>query len=226
MKFNILLVEDQVEIRAVVSKYLEKENYNVFATEDGFEALDVFSDNDINLMILDVMMPGITGFEVLEEIRKISDVPVIMLTAKEQEIDRIKGFDLGADDYVVKPFSTRELMRRVKVVLKRTYKDVDERILKYKSLELNEGNMKLLKDSKEIEITATEFNILKVFFYNIGQVLTRDQIISKAYGFNFEGESRSIDTYIKRIRKKIEGDPKKPEYITTKYGAGYIFGGK
>lgn len=224
MSLGILLVEDQEEIRNVVSKYIENEGYILYVAKDGFEALEKFNESDINLIVLDVMMPGIDGFEVLEEIRKISDVPVIMLTAKQEEIDKIKGFDLGADDYVSKPFSSRELMRRIKAILKRVYKEDNDIILKYDTLELNESSKKLFKNSREIEITSIEFNILKVFLKNKGQVLSRDQIINKVYGYNFDGEIRSIDSYIKRIRKKIEDDPKEPKLIITKYGAGYVFG--
>lgn len=224
MSLGILLVEDQEEIRKVVSKYIENEGYKLYVAKDGFEALEKFNEGDISLVVLDVMMPGIDGFEVLEEIRKISDVPVIMLTAKQEEIDKIKGFDLGADDYVSKPFSSRELMRRIKAILKRVYKEDSDIILKYDSLELNESSKKLFKNSKEIEITSIEFNILKMFLKNKGQVLSRDQIINKVYGYNFDGEIRSVDSYIKRIRKKIEDNPKEPKFIVTKYGAGYVFG--
>lgn len=224
MKFTVLVVEDQKEIRDLVSKYLAKEGYDFTIARDGFEALDRFSKDEFHLVLLDIMMPGIDGFEVLKEIRKISDIPVIMLTAKQEEIDRLKGFDIGADDYVVKPFSIRELMRRIKVIFKRIYHESDEIVYKLRDLSLHTKSMKLYKDNKEISITSAEYKLLFVLFQNKGQVLTRKQLIDLAYGHDYEGYDRSIDSYIKRIRQKIENNPKKPEILITKYGAGYVFG--
>lgn len=225
MKKFVLIVEDQKEISDIVAKYIEKEGYDYFVADDGFKALEFINNNKVHLVLLDVMMPGIDGFDVLREIRTISDMPVVMLTAKEQEEDRIKGFDLGADDYVVKPFSARELMRRIKVILKRVYHESDEKVYTCKNLSLNTSNMKLFKSEVEISITSSEFNLIKTFFINKGQVLSREQLIELAFGDDYDGFDRSIDTHIKRIRQKIEVNPKKPEILITKYGAGYIFGG-
>lgn len=225
MKKNILIVEDQKEISDILSKYIKKEGYDYYIASDGFKALEYVNDNKLHLALLDVMMPGIDGFEVLKEIRTISDLPVIMLTAKEEEVDRIKGFDLGADDYVVKPFSARELMRRIKVILKRVYHESDEKIYECGNLTLDTSSMKLFKSGNEVTITSSEFSLLKVFFINNSQVLSREQLIELAFGDDYEGFDRSIDTHIKRLRQKIETDPKKPKYLITKYGAGYIFGG-
>ena len=225
MKYNILVVEDQSEISSIVSKYLDRENYDSFVASDGFKALEYFNNHECYLVLLDVMMPGIDGFQVLKEIRLLSDVPVIMLTAKQEEIDRIKGFEIGADDYVVKPFSARELMKRVKAVLRRTYHDADEIVYNFKNLKLFSRSMKLYKDEKEVELTSLEFNLLFTLFKNKGQVLTREQLINLSFGSEYEGYDRNIDSYIKRIRQKIENDPKKPELLITKYGAGYVFGG-
>lgn len=137
MKYQIMLVEDQKEISDIVSKYLEKEGYTYYFAKDGFEALDIFNNNNIHLVLLDIMLPGIDGFEVLKEIRKVSDVPVIMLTAKQEEVDRLKGFDMGADDYVLKPFSVKELMRRIKRLIKRIYAADDEITYEYRNLSLH-----------------------------------------------------------------------------------------
>lgn len=225
MKYQILVVEDQKEISEIVSKYLDKEGYGYHLAKDGFEALNIFNSNVIHLVLLDIMMPGIDGFEVLKEIRKISDVPVIMLTARQEEIDRLKGFDTGADDYVVKPFSVKELMRRIKTFIKRIYHDSDEIIYHCKDLSLHTKSMKLYKKNEEIQITSAEYSLLHVMFKNQGQVLTREQLIELAYGNEYEGYDRNIDSYIKRIRQKIEEDPRNPQILVTKYGAGYIFGG-
>lgn len=226
MEYKILVVEDQKEISDIVSKYIAKEGYGVYVANNGFEALDSFNKQTFHLVLLDIMMPGISGFEVLKEIRKISDVPVIMLTAKQEEIDRLKGFEIGADDYVIKPFSPRELMKRIQVFLKRIYHDSDEIIYSFGDLSLYTKSMKLFKCGNEISITSAEYRLLFALFKNKGQVLTREQIITLAYGDDYEGFDRNIDSYIKRIRQKIENDPKKPEILTTKYGAGYVFGGE
>ena len=225
MIYNILVVEDQEEISRIVTMYLEKEGYSYYAAKNGFEALEYFNSHDCHLVILDVMMPGIDGFEVLREVRKISEVPVIMLTAKHEETDRIKGFDTGADDYVAKPFSARELMQRIKAVLRRTYHGTGEVVYSFKGLRLLTKSMKLYKDDEEVTLTSVEYKLLKVLFKNKGQILSREQLITLAFGSEYEGYDRNIDSYIKRIRQKIEDDPGKPRLLVSKYGAGYIFGG-
>lgn len=226
MKYNILVVEDQQEISSIITKYLEKEEYSFEVAENGFKALEAFTNKTFHLVLLDVMMPGIDGFEVLKEIRNTSNVPVIMLTARQQEVDRIKGFDVGADDYVVKPFSPRELMKRIKVIFKRVYNEVSEIVLHIGELKLYVNSMKLYKNDAEIIVTSTEFQLLRVFMNNKGVVLTRERLIQLSFGYEYEGFDRNIDTYIKRIRQKIEDDPKIPLYLVTKYGVGYVFGGE
>jgi len=149
-----------------------------------------------------------------------------MLTAKQEEVDRLKGFDMGADDYVVKPFSTKELMRRIKALFKRVYHETDEIVYHHRELSLHTKSMKLYKNDQEIPITSAEYNLLSVLFKNKGQVLSREQLINLAYGHEYEGYDRNIDSYIKRIRQKIESNPKNPEYLISKYGAGYVFGGE
>lgn len=226
MNYRILVVEDQNEISDIVAKYIKKEGYEVKVAENGFEALELFANQEFHLVLLDVMMPGINGFEVLKEIRKVSDVPVIMLTAKQEEIDRLKGFETGADDYVIKPFSPRELMKRIMVFLKRVYNETDEIVYQYKNLTLFTRGMKLTKNEEEIALTAAEYKLLFVLFKNKGQILTREQLIELAYGDDYEGYDRNIDSFIKRIRQKIEDEPKNPKILLTKYGAGYVFGGE
>ena len=225
MVYHILIVEDQPEISGMVAKYLEIEGYRVLIANDGFKALELFNKNEIHLALLDIMMPGIDGFDVLNEIRKISDIPVIMLTARTEEIDRLKGFDTGADDYVVKPFSVKEIVKRVNALMKRTYHNTDEIVFRCDSLSLHIKSMKLYQGEKEIPITAAEFELLRVLFKNKGQVLTREQLINAAFGFEYEGYDRNIDSAIKRLRQKIEDDPANPKILRTKYGAGYVLGG-
>lgn len=225
MKRRILIVEDQKEISGIVSKYLQHEGYDYVLAEDGLSALEEFASDLFHLVLLDVMLPGIDGFQVLSGIRKVSNVPVIMLTARELEPDRIKGFDLGADDYVIKPFSPKELMRRIKSVFKRVYNDSAEQTIEVGDLKLNIGSMTLEKRDEILELTSAEFKLLKAFMENRGMVLSREQIINLSYGMDFEGIDRSIDSYIRRLRTKLEDDPKNPKYLITKYGAGYVFGG-
>lgn len=226
MVYKILVVEDQKEISDIVSKYLTKEGYQVTVANDGLEALEYFSKQEFHLVLLDIMMPGISGYDVLKEIRKISEIPIIMLTARQEEGDRLKGFEIGADDYVIKPFSPRELMKRIQVFLKRIYQESGEIIYRVGELSLYTKSMKLIKGNKEIPITTAEYQLLFTLFKNKGQILTREQIIILSYGNDYEGYDRNIDSYIKRIRQKIENDPKNPEILKTKYGAGYVFGGE
>lgn len=226
MTHRILVVEDQPEISSIVLRYLQSENYAADLAQDGFSALKLFSQHTFHLVILDVMMPGINGFEVLRDIRNISDVPVIMLTAKGSEDDRITGFDTGADDYIVKPFSPKELIRRVKAILRRVYGDSDEIVLSIPPLKLYETRMKVEKDGTDIELTASEFKILYTLMKHKDQILTREQIIRNAFNEDYEGYDRNIDSLIKRLRQKIEDDPKNPTIILTKYGAGYMLGGE
>ena len=226
MPFKILIIEDEKNISEIVAKYLEKEGYTTLIANDGIEGLALFRDSNPDLVISDVMMPTIDGFEVLREIRLISDVPVIMLTAKQEEVDRLKGFENGADDYVTKPFSPKELVRRVMVILKRTYKAIeDKQVLIEGELKLDLNKQKLYKNEDEIDITSKEFQIIYAFFKNPRQILSREQLIELAFSNGFDGFDRTIDAHIKKIRHKIEEDTKNPKYLKTKYGAGYIFGG-
>lgn len=227
--FNILIVEDELQIGEIVAKYLQRNDMTCYLVNNGFKALEQFSKETYHLVILDVMMPGIDGFEVLDRLREVSDLPIIMLTAKEEEVDRLKGFKKGADDYVVKPFSPRELVERVKVMLKRTYKDVDQSLetinITIGDLTLYPAEMRVICRGQEIELTSAEFKLLHTFMKHKQQVLTREQLIELAFGIDYDGIDRNIDTYIKRIRQKIEENPKSPVYLKTKYGLGYLFDG-
>lgn len=227
MKYKVLVIEDERDIREIVVKYLENADYEVHEGINGIQGLTKFREITPHIVILDIMMPDITGFEVLEELRKISDSPVIMLTAKQEEIDRLHGFELGADDYVLKPFSPKELIKRVEAILKRVYsKSPKDSFLRRGELLLDLKKYKLFKNNTEIIITTKEFNILKVFFQNPEVVFSRENLIESAFGYDYIGFDRNIDSYIKNLRSKIEDDAKNPKYLKTKYGAGYVFGGK
>lgn len=221
-KKRILIVEDDKNIMSIIEKYLINEGYTVFTAKDGLQGLTVFNEETVDLVILDVMMPKLDGFQVLKEMRSVSNIPVLMLTAKKSVDDRIKGFDCGADDYVLKPFSPREVIKRVEAIIKRTYgMDQESTVITFNKLTLD-TNLQQLKSSKgSIVLTSAEFDILEVFFKNPNQVLSRGQLIEKAFGYDYDGYDRSIDTHIKRIRKKIS-EICEEDYIQTKYGAGYV----
>ena len=224
MTYRIMIVEDEEKIRETVKAYLEQAGYAVRAYAGGLDALGDFGAFKPHLVVLDISMPGISGWDVLKEVRAVSKIPVLMLTALNTEPDRLKGFEHGADDYIGKPFSPRELVSRVNVFIRRVYGSADK-VLRYEALELNTEQKTLTKDGRTIPITTREYDLLALFFENIGYPLTREQIIQRAIGFEYEGFDRSIDAFIKNIRKKIEDDLKNPKYIRTKYGYGYVFGG-
>ncbi|NLK43527.1 MAG: response regulator transcription factor [Tissierellia bacterium] len=224
---NILVVEDEKNIYDVIKAYLEKEGFNVYIADDGKIALEIFGKEDIHLIILDLMIPEISGEEVCKRIRARSDVPIIMLTAKTHEDDRIEGLTIGADDYVLKPFSPRELVTRVKALLRRAYPhsrpSAEKLSFNNGDLEIEVEKMVVRKNNINVNLTTNEFKILLALISNQNMVLSRDQLIVSAFGHEYEGFDRTIDTHIKNIRQKIETNPKTPDYIHTVYGAGYKF---
>jgi DNA-binding response OmpR family regulator len=224
MEYAILVVEDNSEISDVVIKYLEKEGYRYTVASTGLSALKKFHEEEFQMVLLDLMLPDLEGFEILKIIREESEVPVLIVSAKELEADRLKGFDLGADDYIIKPFSPRELMKRIKTILKRVYTQTENKELSYKNLYLREKDQKVTLEGKLLDLTTTEYKLLKEFMSHRGQLLSRDQLIHLAFGTNYEAYDRNIDTYVKKLRAKIETDPRNPRFIHTKYGAGYFFG--
>lgn len=228
-KIKILIVEDEKNISDIIKAYLTKEGFQVFAAEDGKKALEIFNKEEIHLIILDLMLPELSGEQVCATIRATSDVPIIMLTAKIDEEDTIHGLSIGADDYIAKPFSPRELISRVKALLRRSYRNssplAEKLLFNNGNLEIDIDKMLVRKKGEYIYLTSNEFKILVSLLKNPGQVLTREQLIEQAFGYDYDGFDRTIDTHIKNIRQKIEDNPKKPEYIITVYGIGYKFGG-
>lgn len=224
--YLILVVEDEKNISDVIKAYLKKEGYKVMTAFDGEEAMKVFQDNNIDLIILDLMIPKISGEEVCSRIRTTSDVPIIMLTAKSDEDSKIEGLTIGADDYVVKPFSPRELVTRVKALLRRSYRTqgpLAEELTFDGGLKIDIDKFSVSKQGKIVDLTTNEFKILLTLASNPTMVFSREQLISQAFGLDYEGFDRTIDTHIKNIRQKIEDNPKKPTYILTVYGVGYKF---
>ena len=225
----ILIIEDEKKISTIMKSYFEKKGYRVFQAFDGQEGLDTFNKENIDLVILDLMLPKIPGEEVIKEIRNQSEVPVIMVSAKVEENNRVDGLRLGADDYVTKPFSPKELVERVKAVLRRIEKYNIPRadIIKTSDgrLEMDLEYNRIFKDGNEILLTKNEFQILKTLFTNPNKIYSRDEIIEQTFGYDYDAYDRAIDTHIKNIRSKIEDNPKKPMYIKTIYGMGYKSGG-
>ncbi|MFO7814218.1 MAG: response regulator transcription factor [Halanaerobiales bacterium] len=227
MADNILIVDDEYKIRKVIKAYLEKEDYSVITAKNGQEALNYFENEKISLIVLDLMLPELTGEQVCRKIRQESDIPIIMLTAKGQENERIEGLNIGADDYVVKPFSPRELVARIKAILRRSnYTTPKAEIISYLGgkFKIYPAKMKVTYQGENIEFTSTEFDILYYMTRNSKQVLSRAQLVDKVLGLEFKGFDRTIDTHIKNIRKKLSITDEK--LIETVYGAGYRFVGE
>ncbi len=222
---SILIVEDEKKISEIVRAYLEKEGYRVKLAETGQQALKLLKDA-VDLVILDLMLPDIQGEELCSMIREGSEVPVIILTAKSGEEDRIKGLGIGADDYVVKPFSPRELVARVKAQLRRSGR-TKKKLLSYNkgALMIDVSNHEVFRDGDLVILTPTEFKILLSLAEQPGWVFSREQLVTIAQGFDFEGYDRTIDAHVKNLRRKIERDSREPEYIKTVYGVGYKFTG-
>lgn len=220
---KILIVEDEKKISDIVGSYLERDGFKVTIANTGQDALQQIKNN-FDLIILDLMLPDIDGETICTSIREFSDVPIIMLTAKSAEDDRIKGLGMGADDYVVKPFSPRELVARVKAHLRRTKKN-EKKILSFNNslLVIDAPSMEVRKNRKIIPLTSTEFRILLCLAEKPQIVFTRLQIVNAVQGYDFEGYDRVIDAHIKNIRHKIEDNPQKPMFIKTVYGTGYKF---
>ena len=227
---RVLLVDDDEKLRKLVTEYLEGYGFHVTALPDGLSVLSTIRNESPEIVILDIMLPGKDGLEVLKEIRAELSVPVIMLTAKGDEADRIVGLELGADDYLPKPFSPRELLARMKAVLRRlepTLKPTtegDEGLrVEAGNLVLDKARQTLLMEGKEVPLSSTEYRVLKVLMENPNRVLSRDQIMTLARGKDFMAFDRSIDVHISKLRAKLESDPRSPKRIKTIWGSGYMF---
>ncbi len=222
---RILVVEDESKISDIVRAYLEKEKFQVAVADTGEKALSLLKDG-FDLIILDLMLPDMDGEDICKAVRKDSDVPIIMLTAKSGEEERISGLGIGADDYVVKPFSPRELVARVKALLRRSKGTKEIISFNNKDLVIDSSRFELLKKGRPIVLTPTEFKLLHCVALRPGQVFTRLQLVNVILGYDFEGYDRTIDAHIKNIRRKIEDNQKKPSYLKTIYGIGYKFVGQ
>lgn len=221
----ILIADDDPVVHESLGIYLDLEHFTHLSAYDGEEALKLFQDKQPELIILDLMMPKMTGTDVCREIRKTSNVPIIMLTAKGEEIDRILGLELGADDYIVKPFSPREVLARIKAVFRRTHESANKEsssLIRYEGLEVSLDNYQVKIDDEVVAFTPKEVEILHLLAANPGQVFDRESILSKIWGYDYFGDTRTVDTHIKRIRQKINCDAHDYALITV-YGVGYKF---
>ncbi len=198
---TILIVDDEVLIRNVIKEYLLNEGYKVLEAKDGFDALRVISDNKVDLIVLDIMMPKMDGFTCLSEIRKTKNIPVIMLSARKEEIDKLNSFDLGVDDYVTKPFSPKELVARVKAHLKRTTSNNEN--YTYKNLLVDYKGRKVTINGKEVNLTPKEYELLTYFIKNKGIALSREQLLNNVWDYDYYGDDRTVDTHIKMLRKSL-----------------------
>lgn len=222
---RILLVEDEANTRSVVEAYLEREGYWVTAVGDGRAALDAFGTHRYDAVVLDLNLPEVPGEEVCRRIRDTSDLPIIMLTAKGAEEERIAGLDLGADDYLVKPFSPRELVARVRAVLRRSHTDSEPQRsrLEYGPLSIDVAGHRVFVDGEEVELTASEYKLLTTLSRYPGRVYSRMELVEKVLGYDFEGYERAIDSHVKNLRAKLGDDPREPRFIHTVFGVGYRF---
>ena len=222
---RVLAVEDERNLREPLVYLLQKEGYDVIEAEDGNAAIENFRTLGADLILLDLMLPGLSGNEVCRAIRAESQVPIIMVTAKDTEIDKVVGLEIGADDYVTKPYSTRELLARMKAVLRRGSEPVAQEsgVLKAGPVVMDiERHMVTVNDEK-IQMPLKEFELLELLMENVNRVLTRGQIIDRVWGSNYFGDTKTLDVHVKRIRSKIEDDPSRPRHLLTVRGLGYKF---
>ncbi|NLM45426.1 MAG: response regulator transcription factor [Firmicutes bacterium] len=224
---KILVVDDEKTIVKGLKFALEKEHYEVLAAYDGEEALRLFEEEAPDLIVLDLMLPGVDGFEVCRRIRKKSETPIIMLTARGEDIDKILGLELGADDYMTKPFNPRELVARVKAILRRSRNKTNDqanlKVIRLQDLEIDLFSHKVKVRGKEVDLTSKEFALLSLLASQPGRVFSREQLLEHVWGYDYYGDARTVDVHIRHLREKIEPDPSAPEMILTVWGAGYKF---
>lgn len=226
-KSNILVVEDEREIGILIKKYLEKEGYNITLAEDGLVALEKFNTEKYDLVVTDIMMPNLDGVELCKKIRKISNVPIIFLTAKDEEVDKLIGLMLGADGYITKPFSINEVVARVKSMLRR-YLELNLGKLpmdsfKIDNLEVDFTNSKVFKNGEEVQLRSKEFEILSLLIKSPDKVFSKSQIFASVWGDGHSGDDNTLMVHMRRLRTKIEDDSNNPKYIKTVWGLGYKF---
>lgn len=228
MNEKILVVEDEENIRTNIREYLENQNYQVFEASDGEQGLEIVETVKPDLIILDLMLPKVDGMEVCKQVRRNHNTPIIMVTARNEEIDKLLGLELGADDYITKPFSLRELNARIKAVFRRSKHVVEntEEVRTFGKLVINLDRREVFYNGESIDLTPSEYAILVTLSENVGRPYSRLQLLTATLGESYAGYERAIDTHVSNLRKKIEPNPQKPIFIQTVYGLGYKFGDK
>jgi DNA-binding response OmpR family regulator len=221
---RILVVEDEPTVAEIVDRYLRRDGYDVSVAHDGVRGMEAFERFQPDLVVLDVMLPGLDGMEVCRRIRSHSSTPIIMLTARGDEVDRLVGLEIGADDYITKPFSPRELAARVKAVLRRTTAaPLDGDALRFNSLRIS-GRTRVVEDERGvIALTAREFDLLFFLARNAGQVFSREQLLDNVWDYEFPGDASTVTVHMRRLRSKLEADPSRPRHLKTVWGVGYKF---
>lgn len=223
-QYSVLIVDDDEKLVKLLQTYFDKDGFISYSANNGLDALVAVREKKPDIIVLDLMLPGLDGWGVCRIIRRDSDVPIIMLTARDEESDRLVGLEIGADDYVTKPFSPKEVVARAKVILRRTHKEMARyEPMKVGDLIIDLERHQVMKDAQLIELTPTEFKLLAILVANAGKVFSRLQIVEQTQGYTFEGYERTVDAHIKNLRRKIEVNPKAPRYIQTVYGIGYKF---
>jgi DNA-binding response OmpR family regulator len=232
MSDKILIVEDELTLQETLAYNLEHQGYQVFTASDGNKAIEMAKECDPDLILLDIMLPGIDGFEVCRILRKDMLVPILMLTARDDEIDRVVGLEVGADDYLTKPFSMRELVARVKALLRRVRQmqsnnpaEEKHQIFDFGNLRIDESRHEVSLDENPINLKPKEYDLLLYLAYHRGHILSREQILEEVWGWDYFGDSRTVDVHVRWLREKIESDPAKPNRIITIRSAGYRFEG-
>ena len=226
MAKRILLVDDEPLILKGLRYTLEQEGYEILTAADGEEALQVFFEQQVDLVLLDVMLPKLDGIQVCQRIRESSNVPILMLTAKGEDMDKILGLEYGADDYMTKPFNILEVKARIKSVLRRAAQPAaneEKKIIRVHDMEVNIVNRSVTLGGKEVRLTAKEFDLLQLFITNRGKVFSRETMLETVWKYDYMGDARTVDVHIRRLREKIERNPAQPEFIFTKWGVGYYF---
>lgn len=227
MSKKVLVVDDEKLIVKGIRFSLQQDGMEVDCAYDGEEALEAVSKNRYDVILLDVMLPKLTGFEVCQQIREFSDVPVIMLTAKDDDMDKILGLEYGADDYITKPFNILEVKARIKAIMRRSAgrKESEEtsKSIEYGELRIDLESRRVYIRGKEVNLTAKEFDLLELLMTNPDKVYSRENLLNTVWGYDYPGEVRTVDVHVRRLREKIEGNPSEPQYIHTKWGAGYFF---
>ena len=231
MKNRVLIAEDEKPISDIIKFNLEKEGYEIITAYDGEDALKKALNEQLELIILDIMLPSRDGFAICKSVREKSSVPIIMVTAKEEEVDKILGLELGADDYITKPFSIRELVARVKANVRRQEMNInadqqEKEIIKNKDLSIDLMKYEVKKGSTSIDLTVREFELLKFLAKQKDQVFSREQLLERVWGYEYYGDIRTVDVTVRRLREKVEDDSSNPTYIMTKRGVGYYFKGE